>query len=123
MSYLVHSSHGDLELDHDGVVVNFYESEEADHDGVDALSRILQFDLAEHQKAFPKEWEILSPESWPTDFDILELGYWYSGMDKSSPNKYEPPDYEFRQHLKTQYAKKHNLPIPHVPNGELGLTQ
>ena len=71
-SYIVGSSHGELTINADGTVTARHLDND-DADGGRHLSRIVRFDLP--------EWRNHWGDSMPSAFDILDLGYWYTGDD------------------------------------------
>ena len=82
---IVHSSHGDIEIDFTGVPLNF----DVDSDD-NALRKIVRFDIQEYSRHYNE----LVDESY--EFDILDLGYWYKD---DSECKYEKPEEQFRREV------------------------
>jgi len=75
---VVHSTHGDFEIEEHGFPLNFHELWEA----LDV--KIAKFDLDEYRQHYGKLDE---------GFDILDLGYWYSASDGTL--EYEKPERDF----------------------------
>lgn len=76
----VHSSWGDFSIDaHTGEVIEYHPFD-ADNPEASIYTQVTRFDLEEYRGYYPNE-----PHP-TTDYDILDLGYWYGRA-----NKYEPP--------------------------------
>jgi hypothetical protein len=84
-SYIVRSSHGELTINADGAVAAC-RLDNDDADGGGHLGRIIRFDVV--------EWRGHWGEALPSAFDILDLGYWYSGED--DVEAYAPADAKWR---------------------------
>jgi len=99
----VRSSHGEFQIKRTGHVIDFDE-ESDEFDEMEALSHlrlITRFNLVEYLRTYPDE-------EFPDEFDILDLGYWYSEKDENGEpqQKYVPPDYTFRREVVGIYKTK-----------------
>ena len=84
-SYIVGSSHGELTITTDGIVID-RRLDNDDADGGRHLAGIVRFDLV--------EWYSHWGKARPSAFDILDLGYWYTNEDGTET--YAPADAKWR---------------------------
>lgn len=92
-AFIIHSSHGDMDVDDKGVPFGVVPT---------CFLDIRRFDVDEYkkwgEKHFPKELK-----SSPVEVDILEIGYWYGPVAKQ---KFCPPEAEFREHVEEVCRQK-----------------
>lgn len=80
LTFIIHSTHGDFHVNDIGLPLNFHELWEA-------LSvQIIKFDFDEYKRTY---------EKLDSEFDILDLGYWYKASDGTL--EYEAPEPDFRK--------------------------
>ena len=77
---IVHSSHGEFEIDENGIVIKFDANPEADAD----YHNYVRFDLPEYKKHYGE---------LDTEYDILDLGFW------QKDGSYEAPEKDFRERV------------------------
>jgi hypothetical protein len=77
---IVHSSHGEFEIDENGIVIKFDANPEAEAD----YHNYVRFDLPEYKKHYGE---------LDTEYDILDLGFW------KKDGSYETPEKDFRDRV------------------------
>lgn len=95
----VHSSSGDITIDSNGFVIDYTDTTcgfiKASE--LECIRAITRFNLIECQQYYGE---------LNTNFDILDLGYWY--RDPVGDNLcgcYEPPEYDFRKTIEKEMEK------------------
>ncbi len=95
--YTVSSSHGELTIDAEGLVIA-RDLDNNDADGGGHLACITRFDLAEWRK----HWG--NPDT--TDVDILDIGYWYANPS-TGKSDHAPPDARWRSEIAEVLLERH----------------
>jgi hypothetical protein len=97
----VRSSHGVFTINAEtGHVIEFSKFHPDDPEG-EIYRQITCFDLLEYRDYYPNE------QHPATDYDILDLGYWYGHN-----HAYEPPVLDWRQDCAYERANCHSLAVP-----------
>lgn len=96
----VHSSNGDFIIKSSGHIISFTPDQEIDNNTLEHMQQIKRFNVVEYLQVYGG--------TLPTDFDILDLGYWYAkpGEDDNLCQKYEPPAYDWRRDIVQAYKPK-----------------
>lgn len=90
----VESSHGELTIDATGNILA-RKLDNVDPDGGGHLARILRFDL--------DEWRTYWGASFPSFFDILDLGYWHADLE-TGEKRYSRPVENWRKDIASRFS-------------------